>query len=163
MRYRIDSSRSRVVIDATSNVHPIHTETSGLTGWIDLDGALAGGHVELAVDQLRSGNPLEDAELRRRIDARRYPTITGDVTAVEEAGDHWRVAGDVTFRGVTRAHRDDMTVETLGDGSVRIAGSSTFDIREFGMSPPRILLLRVHPDVRVAVDVVAVPEDGDSD
>src|SRR3954447_11424130 len=85
-RYRIDPERSRVVIDARSSVHPIHTEVTGLTGWISLGPEASGGSVELPVERLRSGNPLEDAELRRRIDARRFPTITGTVTALEELG-----------------------------------------------------------------------------
>src|SRR3954447_25570853 len=140
-RYRIDPDRSRVVIDARSSVHPIHTETSGLTGWIDVDGdsSVTGGYVELAVDRLRSGNPLEDTELRRRIDSRRFPTITGTVTSVEQVGKgRWRVAGDIAFRGVTRPHTDELTIDSQGDGSLHLAGTSVFDIRNFGMAPPRI-------------------------
>jgi polyisoprenoid-binding protein YceI len=158
-RYRIDPGRSRVVIDARSSVHPIHTEVTGLTGWIDVAPESAGGSVELAVDRLRSGNPLEDAELRRRIDARRFPTITGTVSALEEmADDRWRVEGDVTFRGVTKRCEGDVTIETVA-GGLHLTGMSVFDIRDFGMAPPRILMLRVFPDVKVGIDVTAVADD----
>ncbi|MGZ4793562.1 MAG: hypothetical protein ACXWBO_17045, partial [Ilumatobacteraceae bacterium] len=36
-RYRIVPSKSRVWIEARSNVHPIHTEAEGLQGWLELD------------------------------------------------------------------------------------------------------------------------------
>ena len=34
-------------------------------------------------------------------------------------------------------------------------GESTFDVRDFGMEPPRILMLKVQPDVVVAVEIIA--------
>ncbi|HEY2429754.1 MAG TPA: hypothetical protein VGI06_12540 [Acidimicrobiales bacterium] len=43
----------------------------------------------------------------------------------------------------------------LDDHTVRLSGERTFDVREFGMEPPRILTLRVHPDVVVKVEIVA--------
>ena len=167
--YLIDPMRSTVVIDATSSLHPIHSEAAGLEGWLDLDvqgggrlnpHAEAKAHLELPVSELRSANRMEDRELKRRIDARRFPTIAGDLTSIEEAGSDGRYAvrGDVTFRGVTRAMADEVTIEADGNGSLRVQGSSTFDVRDFGMEPPKILLLRVHPEVTVAIDVVAVKE-----
>ena len=165
-RYQIDPTRSRVTIAARSNVHPIHSETDGLEGWLDLevqaDGAIdlvvePQAHLELPVDRLRSGNPLEDRELKRRIDARRFPTISGDLVSMQATGTDgtYRVSGTVTFKGVAQTSEDEMTVVVDEDGSVRLQGSSEFDIRDFGMDPPRILMLRVEPVVTVTVDIVA--------
>ncbi len=154
-------------IDARSNVHPIHTEAEGLEGWLELrssGGKINGdrtprGHLEFPIDNLKSGNPLEDREMRRRTDARRYPTISGDLKAMKHTGDTSRylVSGDLTFRGVARTYEDEMTVEIDG-GTVRLAGRSTFDIRDFGMEPPRILMLKVQPEVSVRVEIVAEKE-----
>jgi polyisoprenoid-binding protein YceI len=164
-RYDIVPDRSRVWIDARSNVHPIHTETSGLEGWLDVEllpsgqvdpNAEQSGRLELPVDRLRSGNPLEDRELRRRIDARRHPTIIGDLRAIRPAGGgRHRVAGDLTFIGVTRGYEDDMTFDVVDDRTLRLGGQANFDVRDFGMTPPRILMLRVEPSVVVRVEVVA--------
>ena len=166
-RYRIVPERSRVWIEARSSLHPIHTETEGLEGWLELDLAAAGGpvdltvapsgHLELAVDRLTSGNPVEDRELRRRIDARRHPTIAGDLTLLQETGTEGRylVGGDLTFMGTTRSYKDQMTVEGVDARTVRLEGTSTFDIRDFGMAPPRILMFKVEPQVTVRVDLVA--------
>jgi polyisoprenoid-binding protein YceI len=167
-RYRIKPTRSRVWIEARSNLHPIHTEASGLEGWLDLaidDGRINVdqtllGHLEFPVANLKSGNGFEDRELQRRIEARRYPTIVGDLKAMKETNEPmtYVVSGDLTFRGVTRPYEDEMNVEVAGDSTVNLSGRSTFDIRDFGMQPPRILMLKVMPDVAVRVEIVAEKE-----
>jgi polyisoprenoid-binding protein YceI len=159
-----------VWIEARSNVHPIHTEATGLDGWLDLH--IAGraldvdttvrGHLEFPVENLKSGKSFEDRELRRRIDSRQFPTITGDLTSMKraEGSSDVVVAGDLTFRGVTRPYEDRMTVEVVDDRTVILAGQATFDIRDFGMDPPRILMLKVQPEVSVRVEIVAEQDDG---
>ena len=168
-RYRILPDRSRVWIEAHSNVHPIHSSTEGLEGYIDIDldgdGRLAGdaqpeARLSLAVSRLQSGNRLEDRELQKRIDARRYPTIVGTLARMKPTGidGSYVVTGDITFRGVARPHEDQMTLESLDERRIQLAGSSRFDIREFGMEPPRVLMLRVEPEVDVRVEIVAEKE-----
>jgi polyisoprenoid-binding protein YceI len=168
-RYRFVPELSRVWIDARSSLHPIHSTTDGLEGFIDLE-ADGGGQVDLTkppegklslpVDRLSSGNRLEDRELHKRINARRFPTINGVLTNMERGdGDgRYRVSGNLAFRGVSRACQDEMNVELVDDRTVRLEGQSTFDVRDFGMEPPRILMLRVEPDVRVRVEIVAQKE-----
>ncbi len=167
-RYAIVPEQSEVRIEATSNVHPIHSRTSGLEGFVDLQ--LGGGRVDLTmaprgelslpVAKLSSGNPIEDRELQRRVDARRYRTIDGRLTAISSAGPDGRylVRGDVTFRGVTNSYEDEMSIAELADGTLQLDGRATFDIRDFGMEPPRILLFKVHPEVDVTVTIIARKE-----
>ena len=94
--YRIVPERSYVWIDARSNVHPIHSKTNGLEGFIDFemtpDGSVdltsrPAGQLSLAVSRLSSGNPMEDRELRRRIDAGKYPKIEGVLEQIVPSGD----------------------------------------------------------------------------
>jgi polyisoprenoid-binding protein YceI len=167
-RYRILPNRSRVWIEARSNLHPIRTEAAGLEGWLDVDigdGTInvdqpLGGHLEFPVDNMKSGNALEDREMRRRIDSRRYPTIVGDLTSMKQTDEPSRyvVGGDLTFRDTSRSYEDQMTVELMNDRTFRMSGQSVFDIRDFGMDPPRILLLKVQPEVTVRVEIVAEKE-----
>ena len=171
-RFLIVPEASRCWIDARSSLHPIHSETTGLQGWIEIAmrrgrkvdlTAATGGHLELAVKRLRAGNPLEERELKRRIDARRFPTIDGDLTTISGTGvgGRYTVEGDLTFRGVTRRHRDEMTIRFEGDHTLRMTGQSTFDVRDFGMEPPRIGMLRVEPEVTVRIEIVAEAEATD--
>jgi polyisoprenoid-binding protein YceI len=167
-RYRIAPTRSRVWIEARSNVHPIHTEATGLEGWLDLDigdGEVnvdqpVLGHLEFPVENLKSGNSFEDRELKRRIDARRYPSIVGDLKSMKQTDEPSRyiVGGDLTFRGTTRSYEDEMTAELHDGRTVTMSGESVFDIRDFGMDPPRILMLKVQPEVTVRVELVAEKE-----
>ena len=168
-RYRIVPERSKVFISARSSLHPIDTRTDGLAGFVDVE-VLGNGRVDLAVpvqgrvsfpvERMSSGNPLEDRELRRRIDARRYPTIDGELTGMATTGTDGRylVQGEVTFRGTTRNYEEEMVVLHDGDRTLQLAGESTFDIRDFGMEPPRILMLKVQPEVGVRVEIVAERE-----
>jgi polyisoprenoid-binding protein YceI len=162
-RYSFDSVRSCVWVSGRSSLHPINTETRGITGWfeasgredgsLDLDLPIA-GELQLAVERLTSGNQLYDHELRRRIDARRYPTIEGRVTKISADGAHPRysVAGDIVFHGKTRSFEHGMDIE-LGDDEVSLTGDYVFDIREFGMKPPSMLMIRVYPEIAVRVEI----------
>jgi polyisoprenoid-binding protein YceI len=119
---------------------------------------LSGGHIEVPVATLKSGNALEDAELQRRIDARRYPTIAGEVRRADAVDDEgrFRVEGEIIFHGVTQTVIGD--VQASADGMrIVVDGEHVFDVREFGIKPPRILMLRVEPDVRVSIKLVAEP------
>jgi polyisoprenoid-binding protein YceI len=158
-----------VWIDARSNLHPIHSRADGLEGYVDLDsdgkghvdsGGEPGGRLSFAVSRLTSGNGLEDRELQKRVDSRRFPTIDGVLTGMtsSDVDGSYRVSGDLTFRGVTKPCEDEMTVEFVGADTVTLAGASTFDIRDFGMEPPKILMFKVDPTVEVRVEIVAERE-----
>ncbi len=163
-RFSFDPVRSCVWVDARSNLHPINTETRGLRGWMEAaarsDGTLdlsvpVRGRLELSVDGLSSGNQLYDRELKRRIDARRYPLIAGEIvslTGTDTAGSYL-VAGDLTFHGKTRRFTHEMAITMPDDSSIELKGESVFDIREFNMKPPSMLMLKVYPEVAVRVEL----------
>jgi polyisoprenoid-binding protein YceI len=166
--YRIAPERSQVWIEARSSLHPIHGEGRGLEGSIEaevIDGRLDLNGVpkislELPVESLKSGKSIEDAEMMRRIDARRYPTIRGEVVEIKESSTgRYHVRGDLTFHGVTKTVEGEVSIVMPdGDGTIVFEGEQTFDIRDFGVTPPKILMLKVHPDVKVRVRVVAQQE-----
>jgi len=162
-RYTFDSVRSCVWVSGRSSLHPINTETRGITGWFEAstrdDGSLdldlpVSGELELAVERLTSGNQLYDRELRRRIDARRYPTIAGRVSKIEAAGAHPRyvVTGDIEFHGKTRTFEHEMHIE-VHEEAVVLKGDDVFDIRQFGMKPPSMLMVRVYPEISVRIEL----------
>jgi hypothetical protein len=166
-RYVILPDRSQVWIDARSNVHPIHSSTNGLEGFVDVEvepeggldlSAAPAGQLSLAVDRLSSGNRMEDRELHKRIGSRRYPTIDGTLGTIVRNGDgvSYRVSGEISFRGVSRTLEDHMTIRRIDDTTISLEGSSRIDIRQFGMEPPKVLMLKVEPEVDIRVEIIAV-------
>jgi polyisoprenoid-binding protein YceI len=163
--FRIDPQSSEAWFDATTSLHPLHGKASGLEGSIQAE--VAGGaldlsvtprmRLELPVERLTSGNPLYDTETQRRIEARRFPRIVGESREVTESSrpGTYRVTGDVTFHGVTRTVAGDVSVETPDDQTLVLEGEEVFDVRDFGLQPPRLMMLRVHPETKVRIRVVA--------
>ena len=166
-RYRIVPERSRLWADARSSLHPIHVETKGFEGYIDVeiaDGHLdlrtaPQAHVEIDAGRLKSGNALYDYELERRLEVRKYPRLKGDVKQVDalDSGDRYRVTGELLFHGVAGRVQGEVTVRVHGD-TLEVEGEQVIDMRNFGLDPPRILMLRVQPEVHVRANVIAERE-----
>jgi len=163
--FRVLPDRSAVMIDARSSVGPITFGAIGVTGSMKV--AVAGrrvcsnpvptAHLEIEVDQLRSGNSLYDAELLRRIDARRHPTVSLDLrdcTALGSTG-RYQLTGEVTFHGVSKPLDGTVSVAMSSDHSLVIRGEQVVDIRDFGVVSPTVLMLRIYPDVVVGLQVEA--------
>ena len=155
---------SRIAIHATSSVHPIDGEAAGVTGRVDvvvengrpdLDSPVHAS-IELAVADLRSGNVAYDVELRRRVEVRRYPTITGELTAVAptETDGRYVLTGELGFHGAVRTVSAEADVVLDGPDRLTATWEQTIDIRDFNLKPPRVLMLRVHPEVRIEVELV---------
>lgn len=164
-RFRVVPGRSAVMIDARSSVGPITFGALGVAGTIEV--AVSGrrvcsdpfptAHLEIAVDQLRSGNSLYDAELMRRIDARRHPTVSLDLRACTALGStgRYQLMGEVMFHGVSRPLDGTVSVAMSSDHALVIRGEQVVDIRDFGVVSPTVLMLRIYPDVVVGLQIEA--------
>jgi PadR family transcriptional regulator, regulatory protein PadR len=157
--FELDPERSAVLIDVRSTAGPLSFGTLGVTGTIHAvfaDGVLRtdippSGRLTIDVSGLNSGNRLYDAELLRRIDARGYPAAFVELgeCALSGPGPRYRLAGELTFHGVTRPAEGTVTVDALSDRRLVITGEQVFDIRDFAIPSPTMLMLRIFPDVRV--------------
>lgn len=155
-RFQIDESAASVVFVASSSVHPIRSVGS-VSGWINAvlnGGVLAedqelAGHLEVPLNGLSSGNPLIDREMKRRVDAGLDSAISARIEeTLRVDGNHVTITGTIDFLGVS----------TLVEGEVvilpgpRLVGTGEFDVRWWGLEPPRLLMLRVDPIVTVEID-----------
>lgn len=164
-RYLLMPERSTVRITARSSLHPIQSESPGLEGYVEtetVDGSLdlsnsPTGHLEMAVARLSSGNALYDREMRRRVDARRHPLIEGELDSIEAGpGDgRYLVSGRVSFHGVSRSYTDEMRLSWPSEATMCLEGEHEFDLRDFSLEPPKVMMLRVYPEVVVGVRVLA--------
>lgn len=158
-----------MAIDARSNVGPIRWEADGLQGGFEVVDAGAEAvdprkvewaELELAVDRLTSGNPLYDAELLRRIDARTHPTARVALRHVDPVGtgNRYQLQGDLTFHGVTRAVTGSVVIAFPEPEVALVYGEKVIDIRDFDVPSPAVLMLKILPDVRVRMSIEAERE-----
>ena len=167
-RFRIVPEQSMLAIYARSNVGPIRWEGTDLTGTFAAElagssidvGVASEGHLELPLERLTSGNLVYDAELLRRMEARRYPVATAEMRFLDPVGDQnrYQVQADLTIHGVTRTVTGTVAIE-VQDGVVEIYGEKVVDIRDFDIPAPTVLRLRIYPDVRVRMRLLAQREE----
>jgi polyisoprenoid-binding protein YceI len=161
-RFTIDPTRSRLVIKARSTLHPIsfsaavtgHIEATQVTGGFDLS-APTSGLIRVNLIDLRSGESRNDAELRHRLEISRHPTATATIRGVRfVAADRYHLDGDLTLYGRDRPFVTEAVVTAEVD-AIRASGAIEIDVRDFGISPPRLLVVRVHPEVRIELTLIA--------
>ncbi|MET1003528.1 MAG: helix-turn-helix transcriptional regulator [Acidimicrobiia bacterium] len=164
-RFLVLPGRSAVLIEARSTVGPISFGAIDVTGWVECDlrdGKVAAesspaAELDVPIEHLRSGNQLYDAELLRRLDARRYPTVRlalrGCVPLASP--DRFRVRGVVLLHGATKELEGTVVVTRRSDGNLVVAGEQMIDIRDFNITSPTVLMLRIYPDVMVSLQLEA--------
>ena len=165
-RFRISPQRSELWAQARSSLHPVRVHTSGLEGVVEAE--LVDGRVELRTptyvqvetQRLRSGNALVDGELQRRLEARKFPRIRGELTGLGAGNGPGttRLTGELTLHGVTRKLDVDVTVRQLDARTLEIEGARAIDMRDFGWPPPSFLMFKMHPEVQVRARLVAERE-----
>jgi polyisoprenoid-binding protein YceI len=163
-RYKITPRRSRLSFEARSSLHPIKAEATGVGGFVEAELNPGGldlkvtpqGKLEVDVDSIKTGNMLYDRELERQLEVRKYPRIRGEIVEVTEleAGHRYKIRGNLSVHGVTKPVEGEVKLRVLDDGSFEAEGEQTFDIRDFGLTPPRILMLKVYPDVKVRAHIM---------
>lgn len=127
----------------------------------------ASAQVAVAIDaaSLDTGLARRDAHLRSAafFDVTRQPTLTFTSRMVEEvdrAGGRYRVMGDLTIRGVTRAVRLDLGLDREPDAAGRprlgLSATTVLNRRDYGLIWNG-LLLRVADDVAVSLAIRAEP------
>lgn len=168
-RYVIEPQQSAVLVQARSSLHPF-TGAGPVSGYFDAnvrDGRLdlsntPRGMLHLQVEELRGEVPGLDRELRKRLDSRRFPTITAELTEVAEtAPEGYRMSGELTLHGRKKLVAGDASVTIDDRGFLYLQGAMALDIRDFGLVPPKLLLLKVHPEIQVQLDFVASPTGDD--
>jgi polyisoprenoid-binding protein YceI len=163
-RYVVVPELSRVWAEARSSLHPIRVETPGFQGEIEAEEAdgqvrlVPPTRISLAVGLLKSSNELVDAELRRKLDARRFPRILGELREMKpSSGPRSVLRGILTLHGVSREMEVEVTVRAAEDETLEVEGEKMLDMREFGLVPPRFLIFKVEPLVRIRAKLVARP------
>ena len=151
-----------MTIVGDTSLHPITVNVTP-SGWLEaeiVDGEFVAGteirgEVAIAVIEFQSGNPLVDRETRRRLNARQYPTIRGELSnVVDLAGPTATVKGIVTFLGKDVELEGQFSIVDGGADTVSLGGSGQMDVQWWGLEPPTLLVLKMEPVVTVSIDLM---------
>lgn len=164
--YVLDTPASTL---AYTGSHPAHdwTGTSRqVTGTVRVDPAQpAGAQVEITapVESFDSGNGSRDSNMLDVVEVEDYPDVrfvssglaieTWRATADGYAG-RWRVRGQLTFHGQTRAV--EIPVDVLVAGT-RLEAKAQFPVSlsEFGVRRPRLMFIPVRDEIQMEARLVA--------
>lgn len=163
-RFGIDPTASAVLVQARSNVGPVTFGSTSISG--EIEAVPRGPHLDLdsrpsarltiPVSSLVSGNALYDAELQKRLAAQRHPVVTIELLQTSgTGGTDYAVSGTVTIHGVTSTLHGSVTLAFPEPEVLTITGEHVIDIRDFDIDVPSVLMLRIYPDVTVAVQLLA--------
>lgn len=164
-RYAVSPAESALTVDARSTLHAVRATVSDVTGYIaaawNADGSLTlvpppVMHVEFPIDHVHSGNALQDREMRKLVDANRFPKVAADLRSAEllSPPNRYKASGAVTLVGRSRTYGGEFTIARDGENVV-LDGELAVDMRDFGLKPPSLLLLKVDPNLRVRLRLVA--------
>ncbi|HEY5012502.1 MAG TPA: YceI family protein [Acidimicrobiia bacterium] len=153
---RVSASTSLQTVTMTTGDVAGHLDAETTPGGVFLAVAVPWCRIELPVGSLHSGNPLYDREGRRRFDAERYPLVAAElVTAIPLGAGVHRVTWHLTFHGATHDVIGDLVARAVDADSIVVDGDNLVDVRDWGVQPGGLLVIRVHPRARFAVHLLA--------
>lgn len=168
-RYRVDTARSEVGIGLRVNLHPSHITATGISGEVECE-LDEQGHprldqpysaaLTLPIASISSGIGLQDRLMRQRFDAQRYPNITarvvkGEVIDVDQG--RYRATATLTMHGQTREVQGEVRLQ-FNNGTLTADAPTTLNMQDFGIDPPRLIVLKVEPEIDVSAHIVAAQE-----
>jgi polyisoprenoid-binding protein YceI len=171
--WRVDPARSRAEFSIGNRMMLLFTSTvdghfSDIGGSITLDERdLTRSRAELVIGaaSLDTANARRDKHLKSAdfFDVERHPQLTftsRTVEAVDAAAGSYRVAGDLTVRGVRRPVTLDVHYSAprpnAGERRISLTGTTTVSRRDFGMTW-QSLVGRPADEVRLSVTLEATP------
>lgn len=164
-RFEVRSADSSLTFFATSTLFPVYGKVSEMNGYVEAAWSSSGAlvvsplprmHLEIKVESLRTGNDLQDREMWKLIDSKRFPRIVGDLRELGAAAvpGRYTAAGQITLAGLARRYEGELQLARSGD-DLRVAGDISVDVRDFGLKSMNLLVLSVEPLVRVRLRLLA--------
>lgn len=127
-------------VDYRAKIDPLKLEIVSVTGLVD-------------VMTFSSENSNRDSHAMEVIDAITYPFANFESTGISRTGDSLRVAGKITFHGVTR----DIVIPAWsqwGPDRVEVSGRFDLSLTAFNIERPSLLLIPVDDDLRFTFNAV---------
>lgn len=165
--YVFDTARTQITFVARHTMSTrVHGRFDAFAGGAYLDGdhpSASRAWLTIQAKSIRTGNRQRDTLLCGKfLDADAHPALTftsSEVTQTDET--HYKVAGDLTMRGVTREVTLDAELtggesDPLGDFRVGFKGGVTVAREDWSVNWNSMTTLMIGPKVTLAFEVAAV-------
>jgi polyisoprenoid-binding protein YceI len=157
-RYAVVPDRSRVVVEVQSTLRQLELASSDLSGEVEaelrdgrLESAGARASFSLPSQSLVSGTWLIDRDVREMFEVRKFPEISGDLLEVKNTddGDDYLVRGTLRLHGVSCEVEGRARIVEMSDHHAVFEGEMMLDYTRFNLKAPKLLMLRVEPEVMI--------------
>ncbi len=159
--YTVDSSRSKMLVQARSKIHDTTSSFDRILGSVEATPdtlAEAGAKADFTVEMgsFDAGDWLKNKKLKSEIDPKKYPTATFALGRLDEVVKRDDGSFEVKARGTLRYRGREVEIEIAGSGTmdagaIDARGSFDLDLRDLGMKPPRFLMFKMEPELTVEV------------
>ncbi|MDO5509687.1 MAG: YceI family protein [Weeksellaceae bacterium] len=160
--YQVQSAKSSMKVEGTSNVHDWNIVSNQVTGNIQVTksgntiNALRGMTLTLPTESLKSNRSGMDRNTFRALKSDRAKTITYTVTSVQSLRSTGantyavRANGQLTAAGVTKDLPIDFTIQTSGN-TLTVKGEKTINMKTWNIDPPTALMgsIRTGENVKI--------------
>ena len=163
---------STLAVAGTSTVRSFTCTASGFTTKVATTGANAvtgvlagerlvtGAELAIDVDDLDCRNGTMNGHMRRALQGEQHPTIGFRMTGYESArsglGATGTVTGVLTLAGVPRTITLQGAAMPAPEGALRVTGTHTLRMPDYGIKPPSLMLgrMKVGDEVKISFDLL---------
>ena len=163
----------RIWIEGTSSVRSFTCEAAKVGGKVEtatesldvaeLDGAVREAEVVVDATTLDCNNGTMNGHMRKALKVTEHGTMTFRLTGYEAvaagAESQVKLNGVLQIAGKEQAISAAAVATPAADGGIRVKGSHTIRMTDFGVKPPSLMMgtMKVHDPVRLNFDLVLKP------
>lgn len=157
----------KVSVDGTSSIHDWSSDVTKLewAGQLAVDGqtlkAIQNVVVTIPVESIKSEKgDMMDEKTYEAFVAEKNPKITFKLTSAAITGPNIKANGTLTMAGVTKPIVMNVAAKVLADGSVRLSGSQSINMKDYKMIPPKAVMgtIKVGEKVILLFELTVTPQ-----
>lgn len=162
--YKLDNTTSNVIVEGTSSLHDWEAKAESVKATFTAtlnDTAIIENISELIftvdVESIESGKGMMNGKIYSAFDSDKHPQIVFTLTKINEIKqDSVFATGVLAMAGKENTIDLVVTYKIQGDLSIKLAGSKSLLMTDFGMKPPKAMLgtLKTGDEVELVFDVV---------
>jgi len=145
------SVKAHTEVFGDSTIDPVTKSiTSHLTMPKDIESI--SGSVDISVKKLKSDNETRDEHMVEAIASDKYPLAKYTFKSVTKTGNKYKIDGILNFHGVQKPLSINADI-TERSGTVALKGKASFKMSNYGVKPPKLLLLTVRDRIDLHINV----------